>query len=138
MSPLLATDLLGRSGENSMTVKQALPAGTSLDEASASAIRVEDVLRGIDGIKDVQATTGNAQTGFSALLSSGASNSTFTVVTDEKANQGKLQDTVRSELAKLGDAGKITRRFPAGRLRHVVDRGHHPQGRHHRRSPDRQ
>ena len=108
MSPLLATDLLGRSGENSMTVKQALPAGTSLDEASASAIRVEDVLRGIDGIKDVQSTTGNAQTGFSALLSSGASNSTFTVVTDEKANQGKLQDTVRNELAKLGDAGKIT------------------------------
>ncbi|BCW71894.1 efflux RND transporter permease subunit [Arthrobacter sp. NicSoilB8] len=108
MSPLLATDLLGRSGENSMTVKQALPAGTSLDEASASAIRVEGVLRGIDGIKDVQSTTGNAQTGFSALLSSGASNSTFTVVTDEKANQGKLQDTVRNELAKLGDAGKIT------------------------------
>ena len=71
-------------------------------------IRVEDVLRGIDGIKDVQATTGNAQTGFSALLSSGASNSTFTVVTEEKANQGKLQETVRSELAKLADAGKIT------------------------------
>jgi hydrophobic/amphiphilic exporter-1 (mainly G- bacteria), HAE1 family len=108
MSPLLATDLLGRSGENSMTVKQALPAGTSLTEASASAIRVEDVLRGIDGIKDVQSTTGNAQTGFSALLSSGASNSTFTVVTDEKANQGKLQDTVRKELAKLSDAGKVT------------------------------
>ena len=108
MSPLLATDLLGRSGENSMTVKQALPAGTSLAEASASAIRVENVLRGIDGIKDVQSTTGNAQTGFSALLSTGASNSTFTVVTDEKANQGKLQDTVRNELAKLADTGKIT------------------------------
>ena len=108
MTPLLATDLLGRSGENSMTVKQALPAGTSLAEASAAAVKVEDVLRGIDGIKDVQVTTGNAQTGFSALLSAGASNSSFTVVTDEKANQGKLQDTVRSELAKLADAGKIT------------------------------
>ncbi|GAA2136437.1 efflux RND transporter permease subunit [Arthrobacter humicola] len=108
MSPLLATDLLGRSGENSMTVRQALPAGTSLADASASAIRVENVLRGIDGIQDVQSTTGNAQTGFSALLSTGASNSTFTVVTDEKANQDKLQDTVRAELAKLGDAGKIT------------------------------
>ncbi|SDP54979.1 hydrophobic/amphiphilic exporter-1, HAE1 family [Arthrobacter sp. ok909] len=108
MSPLLATDLLGRSGENSMTVRQALPAGTSLADASASAIRVENVLRGIDGIQDVQSTTGNAQTGFSALLSTGASNSTFTVVTDEKANQDKLQDTVRGELAKLGDAGKIT------------------------------
>ncbi|MDQ0849689.1 HAE1 family hydrophobic/amphiphilic exporter-1 [Arthrobacter sp. B3I9] len=108
MTPLLATDLLGRSGENSMTVRQALPAGTSLSEASAAAVKVETVLRDIEGIKNVQATTGNAQTGFSALLSAGASNSSFTVVTDEKANQGKLQDTVRNELAKLPDAGKIT------------------------------
>ncbi|WP_346959227.1 efflux RND transporter permease subunit [uncultured Arthrobacter sp.] len=108
MSPLLATDLLGRSGENSMTVKQALPAGTSLSEGSAAAVKVEKVLRGIDGIKDVQVTTGNAQSGFSALQSTGAANSSFTVVTDESAKQGQLQDTVRSELAKISGAGKIT------------------------------
>ena len=108
MTPLLATDLLGNSGENSMTVRQALPAGTSLAEANASAVKVEEVLREIDGVKDVQVTTGNAQTGFSALLSAGASNSSFTVVTEEKANQGKLKDTVRSELAGIPDAGKIT------------------------------
>ncbi|HEX9087232.1 MAG TPA: efflux RND transporter permease subunit, partial [Arthrobacter sp.] len=108
MTPLLATDLLGNSGENSMTVRQALPAGTSLSEASASAVKVEEVLREIDGVKDVQATTGNAQTGFSALLSAGASNSSFTVVTEEKANQSKLKETVRSELARIPDSGKIT------------------------------
>lgn len=108
MTPLLATDLLGNSGENSMTVRQALPAGTSLAEANASAVRVEEVLRKIKGVKDVQVTTGNAQTGFSALLSAGASNSSFTVVTEEKANQGTLKDTVRSELASIPDAGKIT------------------------------
>ena len=108
MVPLLATDLLGSSGENSMTVRQALPAGTSLAEASSAAVKVEEVLREIDGVKDVQVTTGNAQTGFSALLSAGASNSSFTVVTEEKANQGKLKDTVRTELATIPDAGKIT------------------------------
>ncbi len=108
MTPLLATDLLGNSGENSMTVRQALPAGTSLAEAGAAAVKVEEVLREIDGVKDVQVTTGNAQTGFSALLSAGASNSSFTVVTEEKANQRKLKDTVRSELASIPDAGKIT------------------------------
>ncbi|MET1063662.1 MAG: efflux RND transporter permease subunit [Arthrobacter sp.] len=108
MTPLLATDLLGNSGENSMTVRQALPAGTSLAEASASAIKVEEVLREIDGVKDVQVTTGNAQTGLSALRSAGASNSSFTVVTEEKANQGRLKETVRSELARIPDAGKIT------------------------------
>ncbi|WP_104136138.1 efflux RND transporter permease subunit [Arthrobacter sp. ZGTC131] len=108
MTPLLATDLLGRSGENSMTVKQELPAGTSLEDTSAAAEKLEDVLLGIDGIKDVQVTSGNAQAGFTALTSTGSSNSSFTVVTEEKANQAKLQDTVRTELAKVGGAGKIS------------------------------
>lgn len=108
MSPLLATDLLGDSGQNSMTVRQVLPAGTSLAQTGAAAAQVESVLRGIDGVKDVQVTSGNAQTGFAALTSSGASNSTFTVVTDDKADQQKLQDTVRSRLAGAAAAGKVT------------------------------
>lgn len=108
MSPLLATDLLGNSGQNSMTVRQVLPAGTSLEQTGAAAAQVESVLRGIDGIKDVQVTSGNAQTGFAALTSSGASNSTFTVVTDDKADQQKLQDTVRSRLAAASAPGKVT------------------------------
>ncbi|MET3773298.1 HAE1 family hydrophobic/amphiphilic exporter-1 [Arthrobacter nitrophenolicus] len=108
MAPLLATNLLGNSGQNSMTVRQVLPAGTSLADTSAAAVRLEEVLRGIDGIKDVQLTSGNAQAGFAALVSTGSSNSTFTVVTDEKADQVELQDTVRSELAKVPDSGKVS------------------------------
>jgi HAE1 family hydrophobic/amphiphilic exporter-1 len=108
MAPLLATNLLGNSGQNSLTVRQVLPAGTSLAETSAAAIRLEEVLRGIDGVRDVQVTSGNAQAGFAALVSTGSSNSTFTVVTDEKADQAALQDTVRSELGKVPDSGKIS------------------------------
>jgi HAE1 family hydrophobic/amphiphilic exporter-1 len=108
MTPLLATDLLGSSGQNSMSIRQQLPAGTSLADASAAAAKVEDVLDDIDGIKDVQVTTGNAQAGFAALLSTGSSNSTFTVVTDEKAKQSLLQDTVRERLKEAGVPGKIS------------------------------
>ncbi|HET7781233.1 MAG TPA: efflux RND transporter permease subunit [Arthrobacter sp.] len=108
MTPLLATNLLGNSGQNSLTVRQVLPAGTSLADTSAAAVRLEEVLRGIDGVKDVQVTSGNAQAGFAALTSTGSSNSTFTVVTDEKANQARLQETVRSELAKVPDSGKVS------------------------------
>jgi len=77
---LLPTDLLGNSGENSMTVRQALPAGPSLSEARTAAVKVEAVLPEIDGFKDVQVTTGNAQTGFPPLLSSGPPNPTLTGV----------------------------------------------------------
>ncbi|TLM72486.1 efflux RND transporter permease subunit [Pseudarthrobacter sp. NamB4] len=108
MTPLLATNLLGNSGQNSLTVRQVLPAGTSLADTSAAAVRLEEVLRGVDGIKDVQVTSGNAQAGFAALTSTGSSNSTFTVVTDEKADQEQLQETVRSELAKVPDPGKVS------------------------------
>ncbi|MCU1436552.1 MAG: hydrogenase expression protein [Pseudarthrobacter sp.] len=108
MTPLLATNLLGDSGQNSMTVRQMMPAGTSLADTSSAAVRIEEVLRGIEGIKNVQVTSGNAQAGFAALTSSGSSNSTFTVVTDEKANQARLQETVRTELGKVADSGKIT------------------------------
>lgn len=108
MTPLLATDLLGQTGQNSLTVRQVLPGGTSLAETSAAAVRVEGALRGIDGIKTVTVTSGNAQAGFAALVSSGASNSTFTVVTDEKADQAELQETVRTQLAGVPDAGKIS------------------------------
>ena len=108
MTPLLATDLLGSSGQNSMSIRQQLPAGTSLADAASAAAKVEGVLDDIDGIKDVQVTTGNAQAGFAALLSTGASNSTFTVVTDEKAKQSLLQDMVRERLKEAGVPGKIS------------------------------
>ncbi|MFJ5955136.1 efflux RND transporter permease subunit [Paenarthrobacter sp. NPDC092416] len=106
VTPLLATDLLGRSGENSMTVRQVLPAGTSLQATSDEASKIEEMLRGVEGIKDVQVTSGNAQTGFAALTSTGSSNSTFTIVTDEKVNQKNLQDEVRAQLE--GAPGKVT------------------------------
>jgi HAE1 family hydrophobic/amphiphilic exporter-1 len=108
MTPLLATNLLGDSGQNSMTVRQAMPAGTSLADTSSAAVKLEEVLRGIEGVKNVQVTSGNAQAGFAALTSSGSSNSTFTVVTDEKVNQARLQETVRTKLAGIADSGKVT------------------------------
>ena len=107
MTPLLATDLLGNSGENSMTVQQDLPAGTSL-EASDAALKFEDVLR---GDRRRQGCPGDHRQRPDRVLRAAVLrrlNSTFTVVTEEKANQAKLQDTVRSDLAGVTDAGKIT------------------------------
>ena len=92
-----------------MTVRQVLPAGTSLADTSAAAVKVEDVLRGIDGIKDVQVTSGNAQTGFSALtLRRRLQFQRSPWSPRKRPTRRKLQETVRTELAKVADAGKIT------------------------------
>lgn len=108
MTPLLPTNLLGDSGNNSMTVRQDLPAGTSLQATADAAAKVENVLKNTEGIGDVQVTVGNATGGFSALVSAGASSAQFTVITDPKVSQPALQDKVRTELAKLTDAGKLS------------------------------
>ncbi|WP_081998717.1 efflux RND transporter permease subunit [Sinomonas humi] len=107
MTPLLPTNLLSNSGENSFTVNQTMPPGTSLDATSAAAGKVEDVLRHTDGVQTVQVTIGNSTTGFSAFLSSGASSAAFTVITDENADQLALQQRVRTELSGLQGVGKV-------------------------------
>ncbi|MCY0905424.1 efflux RND transporter permease subunit [Arthrobacter sp. H14-L1] len=108
MTPLLPTNLLGNSGQNSLAVTQKLPPGTSLQATSDAAAKVESALKGINGIHDVQVTIGNATGGFSALFSAGASSASFQVVTDEKANQTKLMDTVRNRLKEITDAGTVS------------------------------
>ncbi|MEV8182648.1 efflux RND transporter permease subunit [Specibacter sp. NPDC078692] len=108
MTPLLPTNLLGDTGQNSMSIQQDMPAGTSLEVTNTAAEKVEEVLTGIEGITDVQVTVGNASGGFSALLSSGASSAAFQVITDPDADQVALQDTVRTAIAGIKDAGTIS------------------------------
>ncbi|MBW4096009.1 MAG: efflux RND transporter permease subunit, partial [Acidobacteria bacterium] len=108
LTPLIPTNLLGNSGQNSLSVSQKMDPGTSLDDTSQAATKVEEALRTIPGIKDVQVTVGNATGGFSALLSTGSSSATFQVVTDEKADQAALQNTVRDKLTNLTGVGKVT------------------------------
>ncbi|ALV45847.1 hydrogenase expression protein [Arthrobacter alpinus] len=107
MTPFLPTNLLGDTGQNSMSIQQDLPAGTSLEVTNEAAKKVEAALVGIDGVTDVQVTVGNGTGGFAALLSSGASSASFQVITDPSADQVALQETVRTAIAGIRDAGTI-------------------------------
>jgi HAE1 family hydrophobic/amphiphilic exporter-1 len=107
MTPLLPTNLLGDTGQNSMSIQQDMPAGTSLEVTNEAAGKVEAALADIEGVTDIQVTVGNGSGGFSALLSSGASSAQFQVITDQSADQVALQDTVRTAIAGIKDAGTI-------------------------------
>ncbi|CEA08510.1 Swarming motility protein SwrC [Arthrobacter saudimassiliensis] len=109
LTPLLQTNLLGDTGQNTFSVSQELPAGTSLATTSAAAEQVEDVLTGIDGVRDVQVTMGTSSTGLSAFTGGSASTASFTVITEQDADQVALRDAVRSGLEDLDDsAGDIS------------------------------
>ncbi|MCW2135136.1 efflux RND transporter permease subunit [Arthrobacter sp. VKM Ac-2550] len=108
MVPLMQTNLLGDTGQNSFSLRQELPAGTSLEVTDEAASQVEELLAGTEGIDDVQVTMGNSTSGLGTFLSAGASVARFTVITEEGADQVALRERVRNDVEKLPDAGTIT------------------------------
>ncbi|MBP3034667.1 efflux RND transporter permease subunit [Arthrobacter sp. zg-ZUI100] len=109
LTPLLQTNLLGDTGQNTFTVRQELPPGTSLQATSAAAEEVEDALSGTEGIRDVQVTMGTSTSGLAAFTSGGSAVANFTVITESGVDQVALRETVRGALDALDDdAGNLT------------------------------
>ncbi|MCT2006626.1 efflux RND transporter permease subunit [Micrococcus lylae] len=104
--PLLPTNLLGDTGQNSFTVTARQTPGSSLEATTAAAEKVDEALRGTAGVQDVQFTVGSA--GMMAMFGGGATDeASFTVITDPAVDQPALQDQVRGRLARLQDVGEV-------------------------------
>ncbi|MDK1359374.1 efflux RND transporter permease subunit [Arthrobacter sp. zg-Y1219] len=109
MTPLLQTNLLGDTGQNTFSVRQEMPPGTALETTSAAAEEVEETLRGTEGIKDVQVTMGTSSSGFAAFTAGGSAVASYTVITEPGVDQVALRETVSAELDGLDDdAGNLT------------------------------
>ncbi|WP_394553294.1 efflux RND transporter permease subunit [Agromyces sp. MMS24-JH15] len=106
--PFMKTNFLGSSGQNTFQVTQELPVGTSLDAMDAASDPVEQVLLDTEGIETVQVSIGSGGRGLAALLGGGGATVTYSITTDESADQDALQAEVRDELDDLEDVGEIT------------------------------
>jgi HAE1 family hydrophobic/amphiphilic exporter-1 len=104
--PLMKTNFIGDSGQNTITVTQQLPAGTSLDARGEAAAEVEDVLLGVDGIDTVQLSVGSGGSFTRAFF--GRTDTTFSITTADSADQEELRAAVRNRLNDLTDAGELT------------------------------
>ncbi|MEV4902207.1 efflux RND transporter permease subunit [Citricoccus sp. NPDC055426] len=104
--PLVPTNLLGDTGQNTFTVTAAQQPGSSLEETSRAAGLVEEVLMDLDGVRDVQWTAGSA--GFIPGMTGSSDEATFTVLTDAEVDQVALQDQARTRLAGLEGAGEVS------------------------------
>jgi HAE1 family hydrophobic/amphiphilic exporter-1 len=105
--PFMKTNFIGDSGQNTVTVRQTLPLGSSLQARDTAAMKVEDVLQGIKGVDTIQLSIGSSGSGLRQAFT-GTGSSTFSLTTDPNADQVKLQATIRDEVAKIQDAGEIT------------------------------
>ncbi|SFV21154.1 efflux RND transporter permease subunit [Micrococcus terreus] len=103
--PLVPTNLLGDTGQNTFTVTATQPAGTSLETTAEAADQVDEVLRGIEGVHHVQWTAGSA--GFIPGMRGASDEATFTVLTDPEVDQQLLQQQARDQLAELTGVGEV-------------------------------
>jgi HAE1 family hydrophobic/amphiphilic exporter-1 len=102
----LKTNFIGNSGQNTLTVTQTLPLGTSLEAQDAASKEVETTLINITGVKTVLLTIGSGGSSLRAAFSGGGS-STYSITTDPNADQAKLQATVATELKKISGKGEL-------------------------------
>ncbi len=112
-APLMKVNFLSDSGQNTMTVTQDLGPTASLETKSEAAIAVEDALLDIDGITHVQASIGSSGSALRDAFSGGAG-VTYSVLTDDDADQEKLRAEVQDAIDGLDDVGEVSVAASAG------------------------
>jgi HAE1 family hydrophobic/amphiphilic exporter-1 len=105
--PFMKTNFIGDSGQNTLTVNQTLPLGSSLQARDDAAKKVEDALLDVDGVETVQLSIGSSGNSLRAAFS-GSGATTFSLTTDPDADQVALQAEVRDVVAGIPDAGEIS------------------------------
>ncbi|WP_378147961.1 efflux RND transporter permease subunit [Cnuibacter sp. UC19_7] len=105
----LQTNFLGSSGQNTFTVTQSVPVGSSLQSQSDIASASEGLLQGIDGIDTVQTTIGSSGSLLrDAFAGGGGGSITYNVTTAEGVDQEAIQADARTALESQPDPGDIS------------------------------
>lgn len=102
----LQTNFIGDSGQNTVTVRQSLENGASLDRLDEAATTVEEELLAIEGLETVQVSIGQGGGLFGFF--GGGSDITYSITTDESFDQVALQNEIRDALAGLTDVGDVS------------------------------
>lgn len=108
MIPLMKTNFIGSSGQNTFRVTQELPIGTSLAALDEASKPVEEAIRDTEGVETVQTSIGSGSNPLAAAFGGGGATVTYSVTTDEDADQDALQAEVREELDGLDDVGEVS------------------------------
>jgi len=107
LTPLVPTNFVGGSGQNTLTIQQTMPAGTSLDAKDAAAKKLEGALDDVDGLDTVQVSVGSGGSGSAlAAIFGGGGSTTFSITTDESVDQDALRSKVQHVIDGL-DADEV-------------------------------
>ncbi|MDZ8171439.1 efflux RND transporter permease subunit [Microbacterium xanthum] len=107
-APFMKTNFLGDSGQNTFTMSQTIGAAPSLEAEAAAAEQVEAALADIEGIQTVQVSIGTTGSSLNDAFSGGGAGITYSITTDEDADQVALREEVTEVVGDLDDAGDIS------------------------------
>ncbi|KQX08286.1 MULTISPECIES: efflux RND transporter permease subunit [unclassified Leifsonia] len=107
LTPLMKTNFLGATGQNTLTVTQTLEPGTSLAAQDAAATVVEKALLDTDGVETVQLTIGSSGSALRDAFTGGAGGITYSITTDPDADATAVQADIEDQLGDITDQGEI-------------------------------
>ncbi|MFS0734277.1 efflux RND transporter permease subunit [Microbacterium sp. 1P10UB] len=108
VAPLMKTNFLGDSGQNTFTMTQDVGPAPSLDAEDAASEGVEEKLRAIGGVENVQVSIGSSGSALRDAFSGGSSGITYSITTDSGVDQVALRERVQEEVSAIPDAGTFT------------------------------
>ena len=104
----LKTNFLDGSGQNTISVSQTLPVGSSLATTDAAAKKVESAIQGVDGIDTYQVTVGSGGGFLGFGGNSGTAKASYSITIKDGADLDTVQNALRDKLNAVPNAGKIT------------------------------
>ncbi|UNX55360.1 efflux RND transporter permease subunit [Georgenia sp. TF02-10] len=99
--PRLETNLIGDTGQDTLTVTTSFEPGTSLEAQDDVARTVESALLDVDDVATVQTTVGSG--GPAALFGGGSESATFALTLAEDADGTRAADAVREAVEPLAE-----------------------------------
>lgn len=106
-APLMKTNFLSSSGQNTFTVSQTLPVGTSLSALNDASQQVEQIIRDTPGVETVQTSVGGGSSNVTTSLSNNSNKITYSITTDSAVNQDELQKQVRTQVEAVDGVGQV-------------------------------
>lgn len=107
LSSQLKTNFLDDSGQDTLTISQQLPAGSSLAATDQAARRVEAVLERTDGVETYQVSAGSNDQPWAG--GGGNNVATYSVTLDGEAETADVKRALREEFDALGsDVGELS------------------------------
>ncbi|SDK05596.1 efflux RND transporter permease subunit [Streptomyces indicus] len=105
LAPMLKTNFFDQGEQKVLSIKQELEPGTSLAATDAATKKIEQVLEGIDEVKEHQVTVGSS--GWLAAFGGGTdtNQASYQITLTDDASYEETRDKIDAELAKLDGIG---------------------------------